>query len=424
MNWFYNLNKIVRSLFCIVPAVASFLCFCIDQLIAGLVFLAVATIFLVFIIMSEKKDKEKASSEKQAKNTEPHKDQSQENTVENVKSVPLTISIGVDKQEITRSETIVKRSSTAIETVTVIDFETANRSYTSACSIGIAVIKGNEIVDKQYYLIQPPQNFYTDDNIAIHHITPSDTANADTFPTVWEKIKHYFENTYLAAHNASFDMSVLKATLNYYNLEQPHFEYVNTIAVSGYSIPAGTDVRKSLDARCEYFGITLDNHHNALADAVAAAQLILCNLAKSRFKSAATFLRSNSSYLNDYDDVKLKETESFRHYRPNVNVNEIAAATAVNEEKDADFDGKTFVITGEFKTMTREQALATIVERGGIIKSSVSKKVDILVNADNRTSTKTKAAEALQAEGHHIKIINEELFMRMLESNDAIDLDG
>lgn len=105
------------------------------------------------------------------------------------------------------------------------------------------------------------------------------------------------------------------------------------------------------------------------------------------------------------------------------NISEIAASTAVNEEKDADFDGKTFVITGEFKTLTREQALKKIVERGGMIKSGVSKAVDFLVNADNRTSTKTKDAEALQTKGHPIKIITEEQFMRMLESNDAIDID-
>ena len=73
--------------------------------------------------------------------------------------------------------------------------------------------------------------------------------------------------------------------------------------------------------------------------------------------------------------------------------------------------------------MTREQALAIVVERGGIIKAGVSSKVDFLVNADDRVSTKTKKAEELQAEGHHIKIINEEQFMRMLESNDAIELD-
>lgn len=218
-------------------------------------------------------------------------------------------------------------------------------------------------------------------------------------------------------------MEVLKTTIDYYGLEQPHFEYVNTIAVSGYSIPVGTNVGKSLDARCEYFGVELNNHHNALCDAEAAAQLIICNVAKSHFKSAVSFLKSNSSYLKYYDDVKAHPSSEFRHFKKSPNVNEIAASTAVNDEKDADFDGKTFVITGEFKTMSRERALSIVVERGGIIKSGVSKKVDILVNADNRISTKTKAAEALQAEGHHIKIITDEQFMRMLESNDAIDID-
>ena len=423
MKWFYNLNKIIRSLFCIVPAVASLLCFVLDQLIVGVVLLAVAIVFLIFVVKADKKDKEKAASEEQTKKDASAKN-SQSEFPAKESSIPVNISISVGGKEVSRSGNQTNENNNSIDTVTVIDFETANHSYTSACSIGIAVIKGNEIVDKQYYLIQPPQNFYTDDNIAIHHITPADTANADTFPAVWEKIKHYFENTYLAAHNASFDMGVLKATLHYYNLPQPHFEYVNTIAVSGYAIPTETNVRKSLDARCEYFGIALDNHHNALADAVAAAQLILCNLAKSRFKSAATFLRCNSSYLKNYDDVKL-QTGGYTHFNRynNVNVNEITATTAVNDEKDADFDGKTFVITGEFKTMTREQALAIVVERGGNIKSGVSSKVDILVNADNRVSTKTKKAEELQAAGHHIKIINEEQFMRMLESNDAIDLD-
>jgi len=75
------------------------------------------------------------------------------------------------------------------------------------------------------------------------------------------------------------------------------------------------------------------------------------------------------------------------------------------------------------KTMTREQALSIVVARGGIIKAGISSKVDVLVNADGRTSTKTQKSEELQASGHRIKIVNEEQFMRMLESNEAIDLD-
>lgn len=311
-----------------------------------------------------------------------------------------------------------------IEKVTVIDFETACHAFNSACSIGIVVIKGAEITDKQYFLIQPPNNFYTNDNIAIHHITPEETKDAETFPTVWEKIQHYFNHSFVAAHNAIFDMSVLKATLNYYGIEQPDFLYVDTISVSGSKIPRGEGVKKSLDARCEYFGIPLENHHNALSDAVAAAQLILHSMAGSRYKSATMFIRNHSQLIYSYSDVSLKTGAAFGYGFPrNVNVHEIAAATTVNEEKDADFDGKTFVVTGEFKTMSREQALSVIVARGGIIKTGVSSKVDYLVNADGRTSLKTQKAEELQANGHRIRILNEAQFMRMLEDNNAIDLD-
>lgn len=421
-KWLMSLNKALRYIVVLLPLVI-FGIFILTYvafnnsilLIFAIIALAIFIVFLYFNGQVEQKiKKDSAASEK--KNEQPTvKPTLQQNTT------PLNITISVGKEVINHPEATVPEIDKAIETITVIDFETATYNYNSACSIGIAVLKGAEIIDKQYFLIQPPNNFYIDSNIAIHHIKPEDTKNAELFPAVWEKIKHLFKNTFVAAHNAIFDMTVLKTTLNYYGIEQPNFQYINTMAVSGYCIPTGTNVGKSLDARCEYFGITLDNHHNALCDAVAAAQLILCNLQQSHYKTVATFIRSNPSYLKNYNDVKIKPTAVVKHFNK-VDVKEIAAATSVNEEKDADFDGKTFVITGEFKTMTREQALSVVVARGGTIKNSVSKKVDILVNADNRTSTKTKRAEELQTEGHNIKIINEEQFMRMLENNDAIKL--
>ena len=47
-----------------------------------------------------------------------------------------------------------------IDTISVIDFETASSAYYSACAIGIVILRNREIVDKKYYLIQPPENFY------------------------------------------------------------------------------------------------------------------------------------------------------------------------------------------------------------------------------------------------------------------------
>ena len=42
-----------------------------------------------------------------------------------------------------------------------IDFETANGRRSSVCSVGIVIVRGGEIVDKFYSLIQPTPNLYT-----------------------------------------------------------------------------------------------------------------------------------------------------------------------------------------------------------------------------------------------------------------------
>lgn len=42
-----------------------------------------------------------------------------------------------------------------------IDFETAYGRRCSVCSVGVVVVRGGEIVDKFYSLIQPTSNYYT-----------------------------------------------------------------------------------------------------------------------------------------------------------------------------------------------------------------------------------------------------------------------
>ena len=68
-----------------------------------------------------------------------------------------------------------------------IDFETANRLRSSVCSVGLVFVRNGQIVDERYSLIKPYPNYYLDDNIAIHHITPDDTRDAPTFDEVWEQ---------------------------------------------------------------------------------------------------------------------------------------------------------------------------------------------------------------------------------------------
>jgi DNA ligase (NAD+) len=72
------------------------------------------------------------------------------------------------------------------------------------------------------------------------------------------------------------------------------------------------------------------------------------------------------------------------------------------------FAGKAFVLTGTLDTMTREDATARIVERGGRVSSSVSKKTDFVVAGRDAGSKLEKARQ------FGLRILSEDEFRAML----------
>lgn len=189
------------------------------------------------------------------------------------------------------------------DTLTVIDFEVANEQFSSACALGVVVLHKGEIVERQYHLIKPPENRYLQSTIDIHGITPEQTENAETFPQVWQKIKKFFQNTVVAAHNAVFDMAVLKATLKHYGVTQPNFVYCCSIMISNLAIPYEENVRGTLDERCKYFDVPLPTHHHAMCDAEAAANIILQSFRKIANSDFSDFLAKQVS-LKPFKEVK------------------------------------------------------------------------------------------------------------------------
>ena len=156
--------------------------------------------------------------------------------------------------------------------ITVIDFETANRNRASACSVGIAVIEAGEITTRVERLIKPPKGFgwFLDEFIGIHGITHEAVRDAPKFDTVFHELRPHFENALLAAHNAPFDMSVLRALLTHFGISYSA-DYICTLALSRQRWPQLPShdlktVAKHLDVQF--------NHHDAGDDAYAAAQII------------------------------------------------------------------------------------------------------------------------------------------------------
>jgi len=303
-----------------------------------------------------------------------------------------------------------------------IDFEIANNNLNSACALGLVAVKNLEIVESKYFLICPPSDEFDCSCIAVHGITYNDTKSCPKFPEVWAQIKTYFEGNYIIAHNARFDMSVLKNCLIEYNLDIPDFKYYCSIPIS---TKACSNVGNSLKERTEYFGIELDNHHNALEDAKACAHLVIETVKRCRRKSFESFIKVYSS-IKPKEFKELKPQTSFkkahRHFEK-ISVSEIAATTETFNKNHPLF-GKNIVFTGELNTMDRRTAMQKAANVGAILKSGVSKNTDYLVVGvqdkslvgDDGLSSKEEKAYKLIEEGYDIKIIKEEEFLKLLEN--------
>ena len=174
---------------------------------------------------------------------------------------------------------------------TAIDFETANSNRSSACALGLVEVREGIITREQVWLIDPCQRF-DGRNIAIHGITPSMIQGMPTFSELWRTLEPMLQGQVIVAHNASFDMSVLRYCLDGAQLTYPNFQYVCTYILGKKML---TDLPShKLNVISEHYNIPL-NHHDALDDARASAS-ILIKLMEQEQHSDPLLLSSSQGY--------------------------------------------------------------------------------------------------------------------------------
>lgn len=291
--------------------------------------------------------------------------------------------------------------------IVAFDVETPNSDNDRICSIGITVIDGNSITSSEEYLVDP-DTYFSNSNISIHHITRVKVANAPRFDVLWTKISSLFTRNLVVAHNASFDLRVLLKTLTYYNIEIPVFNYVCTYKLSKEFLPEYGPF--GLDALCKKFDIDLI-HHNAASDSKACAEILLLLI-----KDFSLKLDEHIAKFGTISKANSLTSKSNQH-----SLGEIRErAKTSTGQKNVNFFGRNFVFTGELSQLTRQEAYTLVISGGGNVNSSVTKNVDVLVNADTVPTAKLKAALDLQEKGHHIKIITGEQFMEMC-NNPGVD---
>lgn len=304
-----------------------------------------------------------------------------------------------------------------------VDFETANQNFNSACAIGIAAVRDFEITDTYYSLINPHVEF-SPHNIQVHGITPEDVRHAPSAYDVWREVSHFFGNYAVLAHNAYFDMSVLKRSFPFLN--HVDFKYIDTVSLCKDFVPGP----KSLEYCAGYFDIDPGCHHNALDDAAACAKVALSCIEKSGCRNLGELCFSLPNvrifHFADLDAPasaafhKGKSRPSYADVRPQDFRRTVAASEI---DRDNPFFGKIVVFTGELE-MSRAEAIQAAVNLGASVRSNVSRRTNYLVvgtqdkelvGKSGMSGKEMKAADFNEMGFAHIEIINEARFRSILQ---------
>jgi DNA polymerase-3 subunit epsilon len=157
---------------------------------------------------------------------------------------------------------------------TAIDFETANSSSASACAVGLARVRGGRVVATAGWLIQPPEGHdrFFDLNVKIHGIRQEDVADAPRWSAQLTDLFAFAGDDILVAHNAGFDMTVLRRACEVTGDSYPAYRYLCSLQVArktyeldSYRLPLAAAAAGFLDFA----------HHDAAADALACAHIVI-----------------------------------------------------------------------------------------------------------------------------------------------------
>lgn len=303
-----------------------------------------------------------------------------------------------------------------------IDFETATRYGNSICQVGIAKVEKGEIVSASVYLVQPPRNEYEQRNISIHGITPDDTVDCEDFAAQWREICYDMECKIAVSHNSSFDMTVLRKTFDYYQLDYPQMPFFCSLRLAKKVIIDCMNYQ--LPTVCEKLGIPFEHHHDAKADAVACAKVFLECLRRSGVSSFVELMEKYRFTFGQFYDPGF--------FRPLRSVSSVSLGTSAKDivgnlgkvDMDSYFYGKRICFTGTLSLCSRSELKQIIADIGGIPQDGVNLDTQILVVGQqdmkrvDATGLSGKHKKALSIKKkdptHDIEIMSEADFMSNL----------
>ncbi|WP_264354383.1 exonuclease domain-containing protein [Pseudarthrobacter sp. MM222] len=328
---------------------------------------------------------------------------------------------------------------------TAIDFETANGFRGSPCAVGLTKVRRGVVVEEASWLMRPPENHdrFDHHNVRIHGIRPDQVAGLPRFGELFPEIGAFIGGDVLAAHNAAFDLGVIRSGLEVSGLPGPAYDYVCTVMLSRrcYSL-----VSNSLPYAAEEAGVPLVNHHDAAEDARACAGILIDIAARNGAGSIAELYLSlgltvsRQPAFDPLRDPLSKASRSaldalaagpgagpsspgagrpFQSGWPDEGANPVPNALA---EPGHPLFGQTVVFTGELG-ISRPEAKVRSAELGAQPESRVTARTTVLVVGDGfvaadlrsgRLTGKARRVLELHERGQRIEVLSEGEFLQMV----------
>lgn len=185
-----------------------------------------------------------------------------------------------------------------------IDFETASWDRASAIQVGIVRYRDGVCVDTYAQLIAPPEGFdeFSDAAIAIHHITPDMVETAPSWGNIYRDVCTFIAEDRLVSYNARFDGQVFASASLIAGIPDPRIDMGCALTWSQHALLLPNHKLPTVAA---HFGVDLTNHHDAVADAFACAEIVVA--------------LANLYEVDSIDDLAIKARGPFGTFQPDKN---------------------------------------------------------------------------------------------------------
>lgn len=195
------------------------------------------------------------------------------------------------------------KDETIDDTFVVFDLETTGFSskYDKIIEIGAVKIKNGNIIDSFSTFVNPeikiPYNITELTSITNENVKDSDTIN-DILP----KFLEFIGDSILVAHNANFDVSFINKNCDDLGIKI-NFAVMDTIPLAKFLFPELK--RYKLNTIAKHLGVSLENHHRAVDDAKATADILLNCFKLLKDMNITSLDMLNKTFLGNIDIKKL-----------------------------------------------------------------------------------------------------------------------